>query len=113
MKRKIIMLTALVVLLGITAVPVAAEGHPPPPLHGHVLILGIQFDEEDESISYRKCVDLANNQALPLHVHHDTVHTGRAGQALFNAGHVVAPTAPLTDWDDCAQLAELLGPPTK
>jgi hypothetical protein len=111
MKRKIMLLTALVIMLGMTAVPVAAHEHVPP--HGHMLILGIQFDETGEPVSYQKCVDLANNRALPLHAHHETVHTGTAGEALFNAGHVVVPTSPLTPFADCAHLAELFGPPSR
>jgi hypothetical protein len=86
-----------------------ANGGPPP--HGHVLVLGVEFGPQGPT--YRKCVDLANNQALPLHAHHATVHTGRAGEALSNAGHVVAPTAPLSTIRDCAHLAELFGPPRK
>ncbi len=96
----------LVAALGV--VP-AAAAEPPP--HGHMLILGLEFGPG--GVTYRKCVDLANNQALPLHAHHERVHFGRAGEALFeNAGHAVAPTAPFSPFRDCAHLAELF-PPTK
>jgi hypothetical protein len=94
--------------------PAAANGQGGPPLHGHMLILGLEFDPQGEPIGYQKCVDLANNKALPLHAHHDTVHTGTAGEALReHAGHFVVPTAPLTPFRDCAHLAELFGPPSK
>jgi hypothetical protein len=100
--------------LGLTAGTSAwAEGGEPPPPHGHILVLGLQFDEEENLVGYRKCIDLANNRALPLHAHHRALHTGRGGEALWAAGHGVAPTAPL--WpglENCASFAEMFGPPT-
>jgi hypothetical protein len=109
--RKLVLVSAvLVMLMGTTALSVAADDDIPP--HGHMLILGIEFGD-DGSITYRKCVDLANNQALKLNAHHDHVHVGTAGDALRNAGHYPVPTSPLSPIDNCAHLAEIFGPPTK
>ena len=89
------------------AVPGAAQadgGHDGPvPEHGHMLVLGLQFGED--GVSYRKCIDVAAGKALPVHVHHDGLHAGRAGDALREAGHFPVPTAPLTPWKNCADLA--------
>ncbi len=90
MKRAITLVAALTLLMGL-------------------LVLGLEFGPE--GVTYRKCVDLANNQALPLHVHHEKLHFGRAGEALrTNAGHFVVPTAPFSHFRDCAHLAELFPP---
>ncbi len=102
--------TALALMMGLYVGVAGANGEPPP--HGHMLLLGVEGTPE--AFTYRKCVDLANNQALPLHAHHATLHRGTAGEALFAyAGHVAVPTAPLTPIRDCAHLAELFGPPTE
>ena len=77
-----------------------------------MLVLGVEFGPTGPT--YRKCVDLANNWALPWNAHHEHVHTGKAGEALRDkAGHVPIPTAPFSPIRDCAHLAELFGPPTK
>ena len=100
--------SAAALSLGLAAGAVVAQGLPP---HGHMLVLGVEGTQE--AFTYRKCVDLANNQALGLHVHHAHLHRGTAGEALFaHAGHVAIPTAPLSPIRDCAHLAELFGPPT-
>jgi hypothetical protein len=79
----------------------AAEGGPPP--HGHVLVLGV--DMGGTVPTYRKCIDLAHGKALKLNAHHASVHTGTAGDALWDiAGHGVIPTAPLTGLTGCANL---------
>jgi hypothetical protein len=87
----------------LAAGPALADGHQTTPLHGHMLVLGIEFAGETP-VGFRKCVDVANSKALRLNSHHDHLHTGRAGQALFAAGHVTVPTAPLTAWANCAEL---------
>lgn len=100
----------IVVFVLALAVPalVGANGEPPP--HGHMLVLGVE--EGPTGPTYRKCVDLAHNQALPLNAHHAHVHTGNAGEALANkAGHFAIPTAPYSPFRDCAHLAEFFGPP--
>lgn len=79
-----------------------------PPLHGHMLILGVEYGPHGDPVGFRKCVDLANNKPLKLNAHHSSVHTGNAGQALMKAGHMVAPTDP--HWPgvyDCATLVAL------
>jgi hypothetical protein len=91
------------------AAPAQAHEREAPPLHGHVLVLGVQW-ENGEPVGFRKCVDLAGGNWLKKNNHHYTVHTGRAGEALFNAGHIVAPTAPL--WPEvrnCADLEAMFG----
>ena len=108
--RNGIVALAVVGALGVSAMA-SANGEPPP--HGHMLILGLEFGGPTE-ITYKKCVDLANNQALPLNAHHEHLHTGNAGEALFTkAGHAGVPTAPYSPFRDCAHLAEFFGPPTR
>ena len=107
--RNGIVALAVVGALGVSAMA-SANGGPPP--HGHMLILGVEFGPT--GVTYEKCVDLANNQVLRFNAHHEHLHTGNAGEALFtNAGHVVVPTAPYSHINDCAHLEELFGPPTK
>ena len=91
------MLVGAALAMGTLAAPAAAQG---PPHHPHALLL--HFEVVDGTPNYARCVDLANGRALPNHVHHDTVHEGRAGSALGSAGHVVAPYT-------CAKVAELFG----
>ncbi len=110
MKRTITLFAALALMMGLFVGVAGVNAEPPP--HGHMLILGLEFGPEGPT--YRKCVDLANNQALPLHAHHEALHIGKGGEQLFvNAGHLVVPTAPFIPIRDCAHLAELFGPPTK
>lgn len=94
------LITATVML---TAQPAMAHDDGPPP-HGHMLILGLELDERGSPTGFRKCVDIAANRPVPLHAHHAGLHTGRAGTALQEAGHYTLATAPLDDWDDCADL---------
>lgn len=90
-RRSVILLMALGMLVGsLTGVSAAHEEVPP---HGHILVLGIEFDDDFNVVSYRRCVDLAGGRVVPNH--HATVHMGRAGEALWNAGHATAPTDPL------------------
>jgi hypothetical protein len=80
--------------------------------HPHALVLGVVFDSEDNPVSYRRCIDLASGQALPLNAHHDHMHFGTAGEKLFtNAGNVVVPMAPFPEpfeeavpWSNCEEL---------
>ena len=106
-KRAITLVAALALMMGLFPGMASANGGPPP--HGHMLILGLEFGPE--GVTYRKCVDLASNRALPLHAHHEHVHTGKAGEALFTrAGHAAVPTAPYSPFLNCAHLAELFPP---
>jgi hypothetical protein len=96
--------SALMAASMLAAGPALADGgHQTTPLHGHMLVLGIQFDG-DTPVGFRKCVDVASSKALKLNAHHDHLHTGRAGEALFAAGHLAVPTAPITAWANCAEL---------
>jgi hypothetical protein len=99
-------------LVGTLAVPAMAFANEGPPPHGHMLVMEVEFGPT--GVTYKKCVDLANNQVLPFNAHHEHLHTGMAGEALRdNAGHFAVPTAPFSPFRDCAHLAEVLGPPTK
>ncbi len=110
MRRTLTLVAALATMLGMAAMPAAADQTAETPLHGHVLLLHAEWTGPGVGpgtglISYGKCIDLAGGKALPLRAHHDTVHTGRAGAALRGAGHLTVPTAPLTSFSSCADLA--------
>ncbi|MBY5163680.1 hypothetical protein [Salsipaludibacter albus] len=110
MKKFTILLGALVLMfLGTVA---GADEHELPK-HPHVLVIGLEFDEETETpISVDRCVDLAANQALRLNAQHDHLHFGTAGAALGDkGGHAVVPVAPFpgVPWTDCASLLEFFG----
>ena len=90
--------------------PAQADEHLPE--HPHLLLLGADFS--DAGVTFRKCVDLAGGQALPLHVHHEHLHVGKTGQALReHAGHLVIPAAPFPSpfitWRDCQEFERLFG----
>ena len=105
MKRLRLLLALAVCVVAVTVVFAGPAASQQPPRHPHMLVLGIKLDSEGEPVSYRRCVDLAANQRLPLSAHHAHMHTGRAGEALFTkAGHVAVPGAPLTPWRNCAEL---------
>jgi len=81
-----------------------------PPLHGHVMLVGAEFTGTGPGTvitSIRNCVTLAAGKQLPLHVHHSSVHRGRAGEALRNAGNLVVPLAPLSPFTGCDDFAHL------
>lgn len=104
-KTTAVVVTAGLVSLGSLAfaAPVHSDG---PPLHGHMLVLGVKYVEGDP-VGFRKCIDLAAGKRLPNKAHHEHAHTGQAGVALGEAGHAVVPTAPLSPIRDCAHLKEL------
>lgn len=104
-------LTVLAASLGLAAASVTvaqAQEHEATPEHGHLLVTGITFDDTGEPVSFKKCRLIANGQAVPLHAHHATVHTGRAGEALWNAGNAVVPLAPLAPWTSCAEFEAMI-----
>ena len=78
------------------------------PLHSHLHLTGVVLDEAgDMPVSIAKCKPLANGRAVPLNAHHANLHTGRAGEAQWQAGHAVVPVFPgMTPWTDCASLME-------
>jgi hypothetical protein len=104
-------LFVLVLALGLMALVIPASGQDFE-RHPHMLVLGVEFDEFGEPIAFRKCVDLAANQRLPLNAHHQHMHFGTAGEKLFeNASNVVVPGAPFpapfddpVPWSNCAEL---------
>jgi hypothetical protein len=105
MKRIAILGMAAAMLAGMLATPASTQELPP---HPHILLLGLEF-ENDEPVGFRKCVDLAAGRALPLNAHHEHLHFGTAGEALFTrAGHAVVPGAPLTPWRNCAEFIEFI-----
>ena len=99
--------TSALVAAGTFAQPVLAETAEAPPPHGHRLVLGVEFGPEGPT--WRKCVDIAAGQDLPVHVHHDHFHAGTAGDALREAGNFPMPTAPLRPWKNCAEFEAIMG----
>ncbi|NNE95166.1 MAG: hypothetical protein HKN24_03980 [Acidimicrobiales bacterium] len=98
-------IAALAMLL-VTAGTAAGEehDHEEVPLHPHALLIGTGGDEQS-GFTAVNCVDVAANQSLPLNAHHDHLHTGAAGAALFNnTSHFAVPLAPLSPWADCDEL---------
>jgi hypothetical protein len=109
-----ILAAAAALTLTVAGAAQADETPGPPEEHGHMLVLGLQFGDGGPfgpggPVGYRKCVDVAAGKALPLHAHHGGLHAGRAGDALRNAGHFPVPTAPLTPFENCADLAIFFG----
>ncbi len=96
-RRAVAVLVGALLALGMLAAPAAAHTDEP---HAHALLL--HFAVVEGTPTYERCVDLANASKLPNHVHHDTVHTGKAGAALQGAGHVVVPYS-------CAQVVAFFG----
>jgi hypothetical protein len=101
----------LVLAVGIIALVLPASGQEFDQ-HPHMLVLGVEFDEFGEPVAFRKCVDLAANQPLPLNAQHQHVHFGTAGEKLFEeAGNVAVPGAPFpapfddpVPWSNCEEL---------
>ena len=106
--RRILGLLAAIAVLGL----VFAHEHGPTPDHPHMLVqapeIGV-IDGQLAVVGWRKCVDLAGGRNVPLQAHHDGIHTGRAGRALFeNANIWIVPGSPLTPWANCAALRSSL-----
>jgi len=105
MKRALL----FVVVVGISGVMFGGSAHSEgPPPHSHLLLTGIELDESGEwPLSIKKCRPLANGQAVPLNAHHANLHTGRAGEAQWEAGNGVVPVFPgRTPWSNCDDLME-------
>lgn len=100
--RRLLLLAVVVGMLGaMLAGPALSDGPPP---HGHLMVTGLEVDDEGEPVGWKKCRELANGQPVPLNAHHAHLHTGRAGEAQWEAGNAVIPLAPLTPWANCAEL---------
>ena len=106
MKRIAALTGCVALLIAFGLAWAGGPGHRDGSEHGHVLLVGVQFEGE-KLVGYRTCVDLANGRALRNNAHHETVHTGNAGAALrTRAGHLVVPTF---DFDSCAELDAFFG----
>lgn len=105
--RIAVSLVLVALLVGATAATVSARGKDwgETPPHGHVMLLHASID--GGNLYFDRCVEFAAGAALPKAAHHESVHTGAAGGspfaqgALWHAGHIVAPLAPLTPWTGC------------
>jgi hypothetical protein len=114
MLKRVAVILAALMLTGSIATTAASQTFVE---HPHMLVTGVVFDAEGEPVSYRNCVDLANNRSLPLHAHHDNLHFGRAGQAVQRGGNVVVPGAPFPEpfeealpWSNCEELIAFFFP---
>lgn len=121
MKRLMILCAASLLAL-VLAAPAVAEQHDHDhevPEHPHAMLLdfeliddgGTPFDPTDDVVSFDRCIDLANNGALPLQSHHHSLHTGTAGfgdpsVGITRAGHLVLPLHPFPNapFADCAEI---------
>lgn len=104
MKQSVVVVLTFAIAALVAAAGVAFAEEPLPP-HPHMLVLHLEF-ENGQPVGFGKCIDVAAGRSVPLHAHHDHIHTGRAGQALSSAGHAVIPGAPVTPWANCAELEE-------
>lgn len=107
------------VVLGVSMLGSTALGELPE--HGHVMLVGVKVEPGSfppRPSSVRNCVDLAANQALPLHVHHSHLHFGNVNEVFAaHTSNVVVPVAPFPDpfgpgempWSDCASLLDFFG----
>ena len=96
-----LMAAVLAAVLMIVTLPAIADADSHPDFsepHAHALLLHAETIPNPGvpgpplfPIGYERCVDLAAGEALPRNSHHGTLHTGRAGQALAQAGHLVVP----------------------
>jgi hypothetical protein len=111
MKKRLIAVSTAVVIAGGMGVGLAgpAQSDGPPP-HAHLHLTGVVLDETgDWPVSIKKCKPLAAGRFVPLNAHHANLHTGRAGEAQWQAGNAVVPVFPGengTPWTDCASLME-------
>lgn len=107
MRRVLAVLGVVGMAFGVLAAPALSDDPPSsegPPPHPHMLVIGLELDENEEPVSYRRCVDLAAGKPVPNNAHHAHVHRGQAGEALWSAGHAAVPGAPLTPWSNCDEL---------
>ena len=113
--RKLLLLIATAVILGVGAVVGSSLAQSSLPEHPHLLVIGFEI-EEGFVVSFRNCVELAGGQALKLKTQHAHVHFGTANLALQQkAGNAVVPTAPFpfVPWSNCAELESYLPLPVR
>jgi hypothetical protein len=110
--RRALIVVAAMALLAVSAVGAGTAQEHGIPDHPHMLVLGIEIGEVEGSfavLGWRKCVDLAAGQPVPLHAHHDQLHFGPVNDVLFDdAGHAVLGGAPFGPWEGCAGLEAAL-----
>jgi hypothetical protein len=118
MKRSGLLLALMgLLVLVVVAIPVTAEEHEIEE-HPHMLlqrpVIGL-IDGWPHLVEVRKCVDLANNQDVPLNAHHVHIHFGDAGvsfggearHAVIPADHFPTHDDPLP-WANCEEFLGLL-----
>lgn len=111
MRRTVTTLAVTMLAVSTTVVPgIAADLHDEAHAHLFVQRPTVEYLEEGPqgpgvyATGFRRCVDMPVVAA-----HHHSLHTGSAGDALRGkAGHMVAPAAPLSPWEDCAALEAAL-----
>lgn len=122
--KRLMMLIAALGLVAV-AIPVTAQEEEPEfDRHPHMMLQEPELAEVDgvlHLVGYRKCVDLANNETVPLHAHHERLHFGDSGVSLnfetfeSQSGNVVIPAAPFPEpffpavpWNNCEDFATFL-----
>lgn len=102
LKRMLVVAVAMGVLGGLLVGPALSDGPPP---HAHLLVTGLEVDADEWPLSWKKCRPLANGQPVPTNAHHANLHTGRAGEAQWEAGNAVVPAGSFTPWSNCEELS--------
>lgn len=75
---------------------------------------GTPNDPSDDTVTFDRCIDLANERKLPLEAHHHSLHQGTAGVGelsvgITRAGHAVMPLDPFPTpfgFEDCEDIEE-------
>ena len=112
MRKVFTLLAAMALSLGVVGVA-SAEEHEES-AHGHIKLLHVEYDAEThEPVGFKKCIDVAGGN-WNSHAHHNTIHQGRAGQALQQAGHMIVPTRgegpwATMPWSNCAEFITSMG----
>jgi len=115
---------ALLGLIGIVALGNPASAQEEFDLHPHMLLQRPEFgmiDEVPHLVGVRMCVDLAGNQSVPNHAHHERLHFGDSGVSFDGqSGHVVIPAAPFPSpffdpvpWSNCEEFLTFLPLPLR
>lgn len=114
MPKRMLAASFVLALAGSAGLALSAPAHSDeqsgPPPHAHLHLTGVVLDETgDWPVSIDKCKPLAAGRAVPNSAHHANLHTGRAGEAQWQAGNAVLPVFPGpggTPWSDCDSLME-------
>jgi hypothetical protein len=120
--KRLGLIFALLGLLGLSGLAVVgspASAQEEFDLHPHMLLqrpeIGM-IDGVPHLVGVRKCVDLAGNQTVPNHAHHEQLHFGDSGVSFGGqSGHVVIPAAPFPSpfadplpWSNCEEFLAFL-----